>query len=384
MNPTQSAPTNFGAFFSTTNNGNEIKIQNVFEKGGANANEFKPNPKRGTNGVYEAVIRFLPNPIDPVNKSLIQKFSCYIKDPRNGTGRYLDDPRTIGQSSIISNTFFALRNSADPVLKEASAQFSSKLNIYALIQVLSCKSEPQLENKILVWRFGQKIMEKIQAEMYPPMGVGHTPFNLLDGRPFAIRVKEVSGFPNYDSCAFFDLPLANSGFRVMTTDATGQQKLTVVTAESVATPEAQQTVFEYLKNTAPDMSAYDFKPWTPEDTAFVNEMVMLYSNRNAIVSAQQQNVQPFGTPQPAAPTQPGFGMNAAANNFTPPTASSTPVTPGFGNVQQPASPNVFGANPLTPDMSAIEAVSSAPASHSAANAPVAGLNLDDILAGTMI
>lgn len=374
-------------FFNPT-----VKASNPLDSGSA-APEFRPSPKKGQNGVYEAVIRFLPNPADPANKSMIQKFTAYITDPRNGQKRAIDDPRTIGQQSIIGNTFFALRNSGNSVLVENSKQFSSKLAVYSLVQVLSCKSEPALENKILVWRYGQKILEKINAEINPPMGEGRNPFNLLLGRPFSLKVKEVSGFPNYDSCAFFDLPINQSGLRIQYPDTTGAMQWMVVTPETVATEEGQRGVFEYLAKNAPDMAAYDFQPWTNETTQFVNEMVQLYSNPNMVVAAVQQQM--GMAQQPAAAPAQAQGMFAgmpSMGQVQQPAAPATPTpsfgqAPAFGAAPQmgmPAAGDPRGFNDATIPTGINDFLGGQPATPAAAPQPVAGLNLSDVLAGTMI
>lgn len=393
---------NLNDFFNPT-----VKPQNPMDNS-SNSAEFRPSHKKGQNGVYEAVIRFLPNPSDPANKSMIQKFTAYIMDPRNGQKRAIDDPRSIGQQSIIGNTFFALRNSGNSILAENSKQFSSKLSIYSLVQVLSCKSEPQLEGKILVWRYGQKVLEKINAEINPPMGEGHNPFNLLLGRPFSLKVKEVSGFPNYDACAFFDLPINQGGMRIQYPDATGALQWMVVTNETVATKEGQQGVFDYLTKNAPDMQAYEYRPWSAEDTQFVNEMVQLYSNPTTTVAAVQQQMgvaQPQNpaagmftgmpsmgqVPQQAAPQAPAFGTPSFPGASAAP-AFSQPATPSFGQpaaAPAPAAPT-FGTpagdprgfnNAAMP--SGIGEMIGMP-STPAAPQPVAGLNLSDVLAGTMV
>ena len=88
--------------------------------------EFRPNPKKGQNGVFEAVVRFLPNPKDPANKSIITKYCAYLTHPVSQVKMSIDCPSTIGQQDPIQNTFFALRNAANPVLQENSKQFSRK------------------------------------------------------------------------------------------------------------------------------------------------------------------------------------------------------------------------------------------------------------------
>jgi len=158
----------------------------------------------------------------------------------------IDCPSTVGQPDPLQTTFFALRNSANPILQENSKQFSRKQRYASLVQILSCESEPALVNKILVWRYGFKIHEKIQNEMNPPMGEPKNPFNMLTGRPFSVVVKEVSGYQNYDASGFFDLGLPDSAMRMIVPNAQGQPQVYAVTPETVANAQGKQMVFDYL------------------------------------------------------------------------------------------------------------------------------------------
>ena len=45
----------------------------------SNPNEFKPKSSKNSKGVYEAVIRFLPNPKSP-NESLASKNTAFLKN----------------------------------------------------------------------------------------------------------------------------------------------------------------------------------------------------------------------------------------------------------------------------------------------------------------
>ena len=122
--------------------------------------EFKPAAKKGHGQIYEAVIRFLPNPEDPTNKSIVSKNTVFLKNPLTNSQMEIDAPSTIGQPDPLQDTFFKLRNSDNPILKENSKNFSRRQRYASLIQVLDCKSEPALVGKILVWRYGIKIHEK--------------------------------------------------------------------------------------------------------------------------------------------------------------------------------------------------------------------------------
>lgn len=294
--------------------------------------EFRPNPKKGQNGVFEAVVRFLPNPKDPANKSIITKYYAYLTHPVSQVKKNIDCPSTVGQQDPIQNTFFALRNAANPILQENSKQFSRKQQCVSLVQVISCKSDPSLVNKILVWKYGIKILEKINAEMNPPMGEGHNPFNLFTGRPFSVQVKEVSGFPNYDACQFFDLALEQSGMRIVVNNAQGQPQISVVTTATIATEQGKAAVFNYLKENAPDTDKYEYHPWTTEETEFVNECIRIYSNPQASIQAAAAAQNP-GVPQVA--TQPMAAQTAQAPVQLP-QMPAAPVTPQMSAAPAPA------------------------------------------------
>lgn len=349
--------------------------------------EFRPNPKKGQNGVFEAVVRFLPNPKDPANKSIITKYYAYLTHPVSQVKKNIDCPSTVGQQDPIQNTFFALRNAANPVLQENSKQFSRRQQCASLVQVISCKSDPSLVNKILVWKYGTKILEKIDAEMNPPMGEGHNPFNLFTGRPFSIQVKEVGGFPNYDACQFFDLATEQSGMRIVVNNAQGQPQISVVTTATIATEQGKAAVFNYLKENAPDTDKYEYHSWTTEETEFVNECIRIYSNPQASIQAAAAAQNP-GVPQVA--TQP-MATQTAQSPVQLPQMSDAPVNP-----QMPAAPAPqFGLDGLgvaqtspagfqptnIPD---VDALLNTGAEAPKQAAPTMALDLNDVLNGQIL
>ena len=378
---------------------------------------FKPNPKKGQNGIYSAVIRFLPSPVDPANKSILSKFTCFITHPRTQEKKEIDCPSTVGQQSILTNTFFNLKNSANPILQENSKQFSRRQRFAALIQVLSCPSNTALENKILVWQFGYKVNEKIVAEMNPPMGEPRNPFNIINGRPFSVKVKEVGGFPNYDACGFFDLDINQSGMRIQVPNATGQMNWMVVTPQTLATQEGQKAVIDYLNANAPDMTPYEYHPWDEATTNFVNECVQIYSNPQATLQCASGAMN-TGMPNMATGNQPAAPMGGTPNMMQMPgmpnmaAAPSMPaMQPGMVmNTEMSVTPNPsmnmgisFGSAPTigqpTPGMTmppagnnemtvpaGLEDVLNAgePSTPATTAAPSMGMSLDDVLAGQMV
>ena len=367
----------------------------VQEQQTAPLTEFRPNPKKGQGGVFEAVVRFLPNPKDPQNKSIITKYYAYIEHPTTQVKKNIDCPSTVGQPDPIQNTFFALRNSANPVLQENSKQFSRKQQSASLIQVISCKSDPNLVNKILVWKYGIKIMEKLNAEMNPPMGEGHNPFNLFTGRPFAVTVKEVSGFPNYDACNFFDLPLEQSGMRIVVNNAQGQPQVAVVTTSTIATEQGKAAVFNYLKENAPDTDKYEYHAWSTEDTEFVNECIRIYSNPQLSIQAKAAAANPGVAPVAAQPMAQQF---AAQPQVVQPVQAQIPQMPQSVQMPEAAPVPSFGPTfgldgtavaPTSPvgfqpvGVPEVDALLGQGTEHKK-EAPTMALDLNDVLSGQIL
>lgn len=310
--------------------------------------EFKPAAKKGQGQIYEAVIRFIPNPEDPTNKSIVAKNTAFLKNPQTNVQMEVDCPSTVGQPDPIQDAFFSLRNSDNPILKENSKQFSRRQRYASLIQVLSCKSEPSLVGKILVWRYGIKIHEKIYNEMNPPIGTPRNPFNMFTGRPFYVKVKLVSGFNNFDDSQFIDIQDPNEGaMKILIKNTQGQEYWQPITEQVISSnPKVKELVYNYLKENCPSLEPFEFHPWNDETRQFVTTCINFYSNAQASMAAAtgampQQGgfmAQPAKSPQvmPQAPVQPQMGIaglemgiNTDNMNQTEPGGFAASTVPGI-------------------------------------------------------
>jgi len=235
-----------------------LSVDSFFEEQKlTSANErFKPDPAKGKENVYKAVIRFLPWYKDP-KKSIMKKWNCWLTNPVTNESLSVDCPTTIGEKSIIYDTFWKLKNSKSAREQELSNFFSRRQKFASLVQIIKDDNNPENNGKILVWEYGVKIKNKIDAELKPEDSFTKpcNPFDLFEGKPFFVHVTIVSSYNNYDNCRFLEaMPI--------TIDGKKMQK----------TPEDMEKIREYLK-TSPDLSKYDFQPWTPEIKEFVNEAV---------------------------------------------------------------------------------------------------------------
>ena len=354
--------------------------------------EWKPAAKKGQGQVYDAVIRFIPNPEDPSNKSIVSKNTVFLKNPLTNAQMEVDCPSTVGQPDILQDTFFALRNSDNPVLKENSKHFSRRQRYASLIQILSCKAEPQLVGKILVWRYGIKIHEKIYNEMNPPMGTPRNPFNMFVGRPFYVKCKLVSNFNNFDDSQFIDLQPQDGALRIQVKNAQGQENWQVITQEVIAqNPDVKPLVLNYLKENCPSLAPYEYHAWTSETTNFVNSCIKIYTNpqasmqaatgmQAAAMPAANPYMQPAMQPQvsPATPAQPvmptsmptapvtglEMGADTTSMNQTTPGGFNATNIPGVGNGE-------------------LDSILNGGVPAAAPTNPASNMSLDDVLTGIM-
>jgi hypothetical protein len=210
---------------------------------------YKPYPEAGKDGVYKSLIRFLPNVANP-KKSKIHKYYVWLKDPIDSTNFVADCPTTVGKKSILKDIYWKLHNSASAKDKELAKNFSRKEDYYSLIQVVKDPNRPELEGKIMIFKYGKKVNDLIEQEIKPEFGAPGKPFDVFEGKNFGLHVRKVGDWNNYDLCQFV-------GDRTpMTLNGKPVQK----------TAEDQKAIVEYLKQGPQDLvEKYDYKEWSDDD-----------------------------------------------------------------------------------------------------------------------
>lgn len=223
----------------------------------SDTNLYKPSPEYGRNGSYNAIIRFIPFWSD-AKKSIINKWTYFIEDPISGKKRTVDCPSTVGEKSVLRDLFFKLYKSNSIREKELAEKFKRKKTCYSLVYIVKDENKPELEGKIMVFKFGQKIFDKIQNEMAPPLaGKPRKPFDPFSGRPFSLIVTKKGGYTNYDDSYFLDepWPLKIDGKHIE--------------RESIE-PE---DIIKWLEQNSPSLEPYVYKKWDEQTHEFVNEVI---------------------------------------------------------------------------------------------------------------
>lgn len=341
-----------------------------------NITHFKPMARKGIANVYEAVVRFIPNPANPADKSVVSKYTVFLKNPLKNESKEVDCPSTVGEPDPIQNTFFELRNHPDPVLKANAQNFSRHQRFTSLVQVISCKSEPSLVGKILIWQYGIKIHEKITSEINPPVGRGYNPFNLTQGRPFYVKVKEVNKFNNFDECRFVDGDAATA-VQIPINTKNGVQNI-AVTEETIANDKVRAAVLQYLTDNCPSLEPYDYHPWTDEIRAFVNECIQVATNKQLTLQAANMQANNSFQSQSAPAATPVVESVVSFSGI--PTAQPQMPTMGNDPVPQATAPGGFSSSDI-PSLDDVLGGTQVPTQSAPQQAPTTGIDLSDVLGG---
>lgn len=208
---------------------------------------YKPDPKKGKDNVYKALVRFVPFHKDP-KKSKIKKYSYWLTDPLTSESFSVDCPSSVNQKSIIQDTYWKLKKSPSVAEQKLADKFKRRENYYALVQILKDDQDPSLVGKIKVLKFGQKLNNILQSELQPEYGKPYNPFDPFKGRVMALTVTIVAGYNNYDLSKFV-----------------GEETPLLLDGKPLQQNSQDMARFvEFLKTNSPDLSNYDYKEWTDD------------------------------------------------------------------------------------------------------------------------
>jgi hypothetical protein len=270
------------------------------EQNAGSKEDYQASADKGKNGVYQSIIKFIPWWQNPKN-SIQEKWVSWLVDPVTQKGRFVDCPSSVGKPSLLSDMYWKLKKSESVNDQKKADVFSRRHGFASLIQIIKDEQQPELEGKILVYRYGKKIWEKINAEKKPLLGDPTEPFDLLKGKAFHLVITKVSGFNNYDQSRFLDkiVPMVMK-------DASG--KLQMINAST-----DKAVVFNFLKENSPDLGKHGFKEWDQETYDYVNHVITAVtgqaaaSNNFGKVNEATHNANPTGPASvnfQSAPQQP--------------------------------------------------------------------------------
>lgn len=160
-------------------------------------------------GLGYAIIRFMPAPPNE-QEAFVKRYNHGFKV--NGKWLIENCPTSVGGNCPICEANGVLYNSGVDSQKKIASSRKRKLSYYSNVYIVKNPANPELEGKVMIYRYGQKIFEKIKSALKPEFEDDNPvdPFDLWTGANFKIKVKTVkesngTAYPNYDD-SVFDAP----------------------------------------------------------------------------------------------------------------------------------------------------------------------------------
>lgn len=174
---------------------------------GENLDEFKLETDKAGNG--RAILRFLPAPSGE-EASFVRLYNHGFQV--NNKWFIENCPTTIGQPCFVCSSNSEKWNSGLDSDKSIARDRKRKLSYYANVYVISNPANPELEGTVKIFRFGQKIFDKIVAAAKPEFEGDPViePFDFWEGANFRLISKTIvttingqeRKMPNYDDSKF--------------------------------------------------------------------------------------------------------------------------------------------------------------------------------------
>ena len=181
---------------------NAVKEDNAPQEKKSYVDERLWKPELDKSGNGYAVIRFLPSP-EGEDLPWAKVWNHAFQGP---TGQwYIENSlTTIGQKDPVSEYNSKLWNSGVESDKEIARKQKRKLQYFSNILVVSDPKHPENEGKVMLFRYGKKIFDKMMEAMQPAFEdeTPINPFDFWEGADFKLKIRKVDGFWNYDKSEF--------------------------------------------------------------------------------------------------------------------------------------------------------------------------------------
>jgi len=179
------------------------------KKSYADEREWKPTVDKAGNGY--AVLRFLPA-AEGSDLPWVRYWDHGFKGP---TGQwYIENSLTsIGQPDPVGELNSRLWNSGHEEDKETARKQKRRLHYVVNALVVEDPSAPDNVGRVVLYKFGKKIFDKIMDVMQPTFADEKpvNPFDFWDGADFKLKIRQVEGYRNYDKSEFASQSPLHSG-----------------------------------------------------------------------------------------------------------------------------------------------------------------------------
>ncbi len=194
---------------------NLLAAANKARSGGSTYSDDKENQwmaEQDKAGNGFAIIRFLPGKTEDD----IPFVKIYNHGFQNESGKWFVEncPTTLEKNCPVCEANGVLWNSGIEANKDIVRKRKRKLKYASNVLVVQDSKNPENEGKVFIFKYGQKIFDKIVYAMQPavddkgnpidPDEVPINPFDPVEGANFKLKIRKVDGFANFDKSEFED------------------------------------------------------------------------------------------------------------------------------------------------------------------------------------
>ena len=161
---------------------------------------WKPTVDKAGNGY--AILRFLPAP-EGADLPWVRYWDHGFKGP-TGLWYIENSLTTIGKEDPVGELNSRLWNSGTDADKDTARAQKRRLHYVTNVLVVQDPGNPANEGKVMLFKFGKKIFEKLMDSMQPEFAdeTPVNPFDLWEGADFKLKIRNVEGYRNYDKSEF--------------------------------------------------------------------------------------------------------------------------------------------------------------------------------------
>lgn len=154
-------------------------------------------------GNGSAVIRILP-PVNGDELPWVKSFSYAFQNPGTGKWYIQDSPTAIGLPDPVAEYNAAAYASKDESRIEEAKKRKRRNQFIANVLIVKDPANPENEGQVKLFKFGKKILDMIMSKAKPEFDDSDPIFawDIDEGCNLRLRIKQVAGYPNYDSSEF--------------------------------------------------------------------------------------------------------------------------------------------------------------------------------------
>jgi hypothetical protein len=161
---------------------------------------WTPTVDKAGNGY--AIIRFLP-----ALDETIPFVRIYDHGFQGPTGKwYIENSLTTfeGEKDPVSDYNSQLWNSGVEKDKDVARKQKRRLHFFSNILVIDDPVKPECNGKVYLFKYGKKIFNKLSEATTPQFAdeVAFNAFDMFEGAPFKIKIRNIEGYRNYDKSEF--------------------------------------------------------------------------------------------------------------------------------------------------------------------------------------